>query len=101
MEDVILKELAEIKRHAALSGTRVLKLSDVALMTGLSKSNLYKKTCSNAIPFYKNEGGKHLFFEKSEIESWCLKHRHATSEELETEAANYVVAGKTKKGGTK
>ena len=85
-----------MKRLTLLGAKRVLTLSDVSELTGLSKSTLYKLTCTNGIPFYRNDGGKLLFFDKNEIENWCLKHRIKTADELETEAANYIVNGKRK-----
>jgi hypothetical protein len=52
------------------------------------------------IPYYKSDGGKLTYFDKSEVEAWCLKHRVKTDDELETEAATYIVTGKhSKKGG--
>ena len=96
----IKEELQQIKQFTVLQAKRALTLKDVALLTSLSKSHLYKLTCSNLIPFYKNDGGKLLFFDKNEIEDWCLKHRHATVEETEQQAVNYCVTGKySKKGG--
>ena len=94
MEDIILSELQELKKLAVLGAKKALTLSDVVLLTGLSRSHLYKMTCSNEIPFYKNNGGKLLFFDKNEIEDWCLKYRHATKEEIEQQAETYVAMGK-------
>ena len=97
MEENILKELAEIKRLTTLSAKgRVLLSQDVSILTGLSLSTIYKKTSSNSIPFYKNNDGKLLFFDRGEIENWCLKHSVKTSDEIETEAATYCVTGKRK-----
>jgi len=92
----IFNELAEIKRFTILASKRALTLSDVCVLTGLSKSHIYKMTSTNSIPFYRNDGGKLLFFDKNEIENWCLKHRNKTTDELEIEAATYCVAGKRK-----
>jgi hypothetical protein len=52
--------------------------------------------CQKKIPYYKSNGGKLTFFDKNEVEAWCLQHRVKTVSELETEAANYVVTGKRK-----
>ena len=73
----------------------VLNLDEVVDLTGLSKSHLYKLTCSNRIPFYKQ--AKHLFFDRLEIENWLKENRSKTSSEIEEEAANYGL----KKGGSK
>lgn len=72
-----------------LSQKTVLNLNEVAEYTGLSKSYLYKLTCSGGIPCYKPQG-KHLYFNKSEIDQWLLQNRKATTRELENKAATYV-----------
>jgi len=96
----MLKELQEIKQLVLIGSKKVLTMGDCALLTGLSKSHLYKRVMNKEIPYYKSDGGKLTYFDKSEVEAWCLKHRAKTGEELETEAANYVVSGK-RKGGRK
>jgi len=87
-------ELEEIKKLTVLGAKKVLTMSDTALLTGLSKSHLYKLCCIKKIPHWKSEGGKFTYFDKSEVEAWQLKHRVKTVDELETEAANYIVTGK-------
>jgi excisionase family DNA binding protein len=76
----------------------VLNLEEVAAYTGLSKSCLYKKTSTGGIPCYK-PNGKHIYFNKNEIDKWLLSNRKATSEEIETAATNYCLTGK--RGGAK
>ena len=73
---------------------KILNLDEVAAITGLSKSTLYKMTSARQIPHYKPTA-KLLYFLQSEVEAWILRSRIATSEELETEAATYNA---TKKG---
>jgi excisionase family DNA binding protein len=100
MEEKVLNELQEIKKLTVLGAKKAMTMSDCALLTGLSKSHLYKKVMKHEIPFYKSDGGKLTYFNKSEVEAWCLKHRVKTVSELKTEAATYIVAGKhSKKGG--
>lgn len=95
----IRKELAEIKRFTLLAAKRTLTMSDCALLTGLSKSHLYKLVCRKAIPYYKSAGGKLTYFDKNEVEAWQLQHRVKTSAEIEQEAVSYVVTGKRKEAG--
>lgn len=76
----------------------VLNLEEVAAYTGLSKSCLYKKTSTGGIPCYK-PNGKHIYFNKNEIDKWLLSNRKATSEEIETAATNYCLTNK--RGGGK
>ena len=94
MEEKVLNELQEIKQLTLLGAKKALTMSDCALLTGLSKSHLYKLVCRKAIPYYKSDGGKLTYFDKSEVEAWQLQNRVKTSSELETEAANYIVTGK-------
>jgi excisionase family DNA binding protein len=68
-------------------------------LTGLSKSHLYKLVCAKKIPYYKSQGGKLTYFDKEELNGWMLQHRIKTVDETETEAANYIVSGKKRKGG--
>jgi excisionase family DNA binding protein len=93
----IKKELQEIKQLTLLGAKNVLTMSDCALLTGLSKSHLYKMVCAKQIPYYKSQGGKLTYFDKSEVEAWQLQHRVKTSDEIDREAINYIVTGK--KGG--
>lgn len=76
-----------------LSQKTVLNFDEVAAFTGLSKSYLYKLTCSGGIPCYKPQG-KHIYFNKPEIEKWLLQNRKATTIELESQAATFVTLQK-------
>ena len=96
METQILNELQELKKLTLLGVKKALTMSDCSLLTGLSKSHLYKLVCAKKIPYYKSDGGKLTYFDKQEIEAWLLQHRVKTTDEIEVEAANYIVSGKKK-----
>ena len=101
MEERIFNQLDRIERNSLLASKNVLCLEDVALLTGLSKSWLYKATCSHSIPFYR-PNGKQIYFDRTEVENWMKQNRVATKQEIEQKATNYVVTGKLqRKGGTK
>jgi excisionase family DNA binding protein len=95
----IKSEFQELKNLTLLGVKQALTMSDCALLTGLSKSHLYKLVCTKKIPYYKSQGGKLTYFDKDEVNTWMLQLRVKTVSELETEAANYIVTGK--KGGVK
>lgn len=80
-----------------LSQKVVLTFDEVANFTGLSKSYLYKLTSSGGIPCYKPKG-KHIYFNKQEIEKWLLQNRKVTNDELTCEASTFVTLNK---GGSK
>lgn len=96
MEEKIFAELDAIKRYSLLAAKTVLNLEDVALLTGLSKSHLYKLTCTRQIPHYK-QNGKNMYFDRAEVEAWMKQNRVTTQAEAEQQAIAYTVTGK--KGG--
>jgi excisionase family DNA binding protein len=98
MEKEVLNELQEIRQLTMLGAKKALTMSDCALLTGLSKSHIYKLVCFKKIPYYKSQGGKLTYFDKDEVNGWMLNRRIATADEIEREAANYIVAGKHSKG---
>lgn len=93
MEKEILDKLRSIERYSLLAAKNVLTFDDVALVTGLSKSYLYKLTCSGEIPHYKPTG-KQLYFDRAEIEAWLKQNRIATRQEIDRKATSYTVTGK-------
>ena len=92
-----LSQLDRIERNSLLASKNVLNFEDVVILTGLSGSFLYKLTCSKQIPHYKPHG-KHIYFDKNEIEDWMRQNRVATNEEINAVATNYIVTGKMKGG---
>ncbi len=92
--DLITARLDAIERYSLLSAKNVLTLDDVAILTGLSKSHLYKLTSSKQIPHYK-PNTKSMYFDRVEIEEWMKQNRVQTQAEAEQKAVSYVV----KKGG--
>lgn len=72
------------------AGKTMLLIGDVATMTGLSKSHIYKLTCTNQIPHYK-PNGKHVYFERDEIVAWMKRGRVQTNEEAAQMATMYNV----------
>ena len=93
----VLKELQELKNLAVLGAKQALTMGDCATLTGLSKSHIYKLVCAKQIPYYKSQGGKLTYFDKSEVNAWLLQHRVKTANEVEAAAVSYCVTGK--KGG--
>lgn len=95
MEEKILDQLSRIERYSLLAAKNVLCFDDVVLLTGLSKSHLYKLTCSHQIPHYK-PNGKQIYFDRTEIEAWMKQNRIATTQETDQKATTYVVTGRMK-----
>lgn len=88
MEEKILNQLSRIERYSLLAAKNVLTFDDAALLTGLSKSHLYKKTCAHQIPHYK-PNGKQIYFDRLELEAWMKQNRVSTSNEINQMATDY------------
>ena len=98
MEDVILKELRALKDLTLLGTKKVLTMNECALLTGLSKSHIYKLTMKKEIPYFKSQGAKFIYFDKSELEAWMLRNRVKTNDEMEQEAATYCTKNRKYNG---
>jgi len=94
MEKEVLSKLQEIMIYTLLSAKKALTMDDASLLTGLSKSHLYKECFKKSIPHWKSSGGKLTYFDKDELTAWMLKHRVKTVDEVEQAAATYVATGK-------
>ena len=92
--EMLVKELQELKNLTLLGVKKALTMTDAALLTDLSKSHLYKLCCYKKIPHYKSNGGKHTYFDKTELEKWMLNRRVLTNDEIEQAAISHCVTGK-------
>jgi len=90
----LMAQLQRIEENTRLAAKRVLTISDVAMLTGLSVSYLYKMTSAKQLPFYR-PNGKCIFFNREEIEDWMLQNRANTIDEAEQQASKYLL----QKGG--
>ena len=97
MEERIMAELALIKSYTMLAAKTVLTIDDVHLLTGISKSTIYRLTCEKKIPYYK-PNSKLLFFDRAEIEAWAKQNRVNTKLEAEQAALAHCLGVK---GGVK
>lgn len=93
MEEMILSKLEAIERYSLLAAKTMLTIGDASVLTGLSKSHIYKLTCSKQIPFYR-PNGKLVYFDKQELESWLKQNRVNTTAEAEQQAICYVMRNK-------
>lgn len=72
--NVILARLDRIEKTTLLTSKSVLTIEDVALLTGLAKSTIYKMTSQKEIPHYKPRN-KTIFFDKTEVEQWMMTNK--------------------------
>ena len=97
MENVLsIDERLKNIESLLLSQKTVLNFDEVATYTGLSKSHLYKMSSRGLIPCYQPKG-KHLYFDKAEIDRWLLSNKKKTNAQIESEAATFVTLKKGNK----
>ena len=93
----IKKQLDRIERLTLLSAKNVLTFDDIVLLTGLSKSYLYKLTMKGDIPHYK-PNGKVIYFDRAEVEDWMKQNRIATNKEIDHQANSYIANNTDSRG---
>lgn len=85
---IIFERLNQILEEQNLQKKEILTLEEASRYLGLSKSNLYKKTSLNTIPFYK-PNGKIIYFNRSDLDLYMLSNRQATVDEIRENASNF------------
>lgn len=91
--DEIIKRLERLERlieSQSINTKEVLNFNETCQYLELSQSHLYKLTSTGAIPHYK-PNGKKIYFNRPELDAWLLRNRTNSKEEIEQEAANYLV----------
>lgn len=96
MEEV-KRKLDELTKLTLLGVKQVLTAEDVCMLWGISIGTLHNLTAKKKIPYYKNAGGRKLFFKKEDLEKWFCYYRVPTETELEQEAILHY----SEKGGVK
>lgn len=92
MDEILerLKRLETLIEEQNLIGKEVLNFNEAAKYLELSHSHLYKLTSAGNIPFYK-PNGKKLYFNRLELDEWLLRNRNSTQDEIEQQAADYLI----------
>lgn len=80
-----------IERYSIIAAKQVLTLEEVAFITGLSRSWIYKATSNHTIPCYK-PNNKLLYFDRDEINAWMKQNRVATTDEINNNAEKYIMS---------
>jgi excisionase family DNA binding protein len=87
--NVIEKRLEKIE-NLLLGQKDVFTFEECCRYTGISKTYMYKLTCTNRIPHFKPHG-KSIYFSKEEIDRWLMQNPIKTTDEIEREAATYLM----------
>lgn len=62
----------------------VLTVEEACKFLSISESYLYKLTSGNKISYFKPEGKK-IYFQRADLESWILRNKVKSNDELEDE----------------
>ena len=93
MDTNILSKLERIEKLLETQQAmqkQVLNFNDACIYLELSQSHLYKLTSTGSIPHYK-PNGKKLYFNRQELDNWLLRNRSNSIDEIDQEAANYLI----------
>lgn len=99
MDEIILTKLNSIEKmlqEQNMLKKEVLNFNEAAIYLEVSHSHLYKMTSTGVVPSYK-PNGKKLYFSRMELDNWLLSNRQTSLEEIDQQAADYLV----KKGRVK
>jgi len=97
--DELLQRLERIElllESQKLVHKEVLNFKEACEYLELSQSHLYKLTSAATIPHYK-PNGKKVYFKRVELNSWLLRNRTTSQDEIETMATDFLI----KKGRVK
>jgi excisionase family DNA binding protein len=100
MENQFETMFAELQKLTIALNKNVLTVGELALLSGLTKGYIYNLVHYKKIPHYKSEGGKLVYFKKSEVEKWLCAKYVPTQAETEAKAVAYCVTA-NRKGGAK
>ncbi len=89
MDKAIQEQLDRIEAILKEQKEKPLTFEDACKYTGLSKSYLYKLTFQGLIPHYK-PNGKMLYFTKQDLDTWLLRNRIESKENIDQQAIDYV-----------
>ena len=84
----IITKLNQFLEEQKFQTKEIMTLVEASQYLGFSKSNLYKKTSLNQIPFYK-PNGKIIYFKRADLDLYMLGNRQATVDEVNEIALNF------------
>lgn len=91
----VLQRVEQLE-NVYLQQKTVLNFEEAAKFLSFSKSYLYKLTHKGIVPHYK-PNGKHIYFNRLELEQWLQTNKVLSQDEIEAKATTFLT---TKKGLT-
>lgn len=97
-EQVIIDKLSNIEQmltEQTLLKKDVLNFNETCQYLNVSQSHLYKLTSTKQVPHFCPQGKK-LYFKRTELDIWLQRNRQSSTEDIETQATNYLIKNKRK-----
>ena len=93
MSELTLQALSDkldaIHSLTAIAAKTILDITEAAVFTGFSVGHLYRLTSTKQIPHYKKN--RKLYFRKAELEEWLTEEAVPTEDDINSQAATYIV----------
>lgn len=83
-----LDQIHQLMEEQVVLQKKILTMEEASKFLGISKSDLYKKTSTNSIPFHK-PSGKLIYFLREDLESWMLSNRQESNVEVSQRVSNF------------
>jgi excisionase family DNA binding protein len=83
-----LNAIHHLMEEQVVNQKKILNLEEASKFLGISKSDLYKRTSSNGIPFFK-PSGKLIYFLREDLENWMLSNRIESNDEISKRVENF------------
>lgn len=90
----IEQRLERIERTVTLAFKKVLNVSDMALMLGVSESRVRHIASERQLPYYKTNG--RIYFDREEVERHLKSNRYPSQQEIDSKAATRIAVGRIK-----
>lgn len=87
--EAILKLADKLDELKILQKT-VLNFEEACSYLSISQSHLYRLTSQKLIPHFCPQGKK-LYFKRDEIDTWLLRNRRYSADEIEKKAIDYII----------
>ncbi|MBG0781251.1 MAG: helix-turn-helix domain-containing protein [Bacteroidales bacterium] len=94
--ETVLQLLKQQQTEPHNSG-KLLTIDEAAQFLNLAKPTVYRLVHLRQIPFSKPKGSKKLYFNRPELEAWIKTGRKRTVQEIQQQAADFVVLPDQKK----
>lgn len=85
-----LDAIHHLMEEQVVNQKKILNLEEASKFLGISKSDLYKRTSTNSIPFHK-PSGKLIYFLREDLENWMISNRQESISEITNRVSSFTL----------